>query len=76
MTDQPRSVELAAEIKTLAARIKSAQRREAILRRQGSERDANALAVQTADMQRRLALLRRELKATKAAERRGKDGDN
>ena len=74
MTDQPRSVELAAEIKTLAARIKSAQRREAILRQQGNARDANALAGQTADMQRRLALLRKELKATKAAERRGKDG--
>ena len=74
MTDQPRSVELAAEIKTLAARIKSAQRREAILRRQGSERDANALAGQTADMQRRLALLRKERKLVLAAERRGKDG--
>lgn len=73
MTDQPRSVELAAEIKTLAARIKSAQRREAILRRQGNERDANALAVQTADMQRRLALLRKERKVVLAAERRGKE---
>ena len=75
MTDQPRSVELAAEIKTLAARIKSAQRREAILRRQGSERDANALAGQTADMRRRLALLRKERKLALAAERRGKDAD-
>ena len=74
MTDQPRSAELATEIKTLAARIKSAQRREAILRRQGSERDANALAAQTADMQRRLAMLRRERKLVLAAERRGKDG--
>ena len=47
MTDQPRSVELAAQIK-----------REAKL---------------CADAQRRLALLRKELKATKAAERRGKE---
>ena len=73
MTDQPRSAELATEIKTLAARIKSAQRREAILRRQGSERDANALAAQTADMQCRLALLRKERKVVLAAERRGEE---
>ena len=73
MTDQPRSVELAAQIKALAARIKSAQRREAILRQQGNERDANALAGQTADMQRRLALLRKVRKLVLAAERRGKE---
>ena len=73
MTDQPRSVELAAEIKTLAARIKSAQRREAILRQQGNARDANALAGQTADMQRRLAMLRKERKLVLAAKQRGKE---
>lgn len=75
MTDQPRSAELAEQIARLAARIKSSQRREAIVRRQGNERDANSLRGTIAAWQAELALLRKERKLVLAAERRGKDAD-